>query len=138
MSPSREDYIKNIFKEIEMYGYAQNKSLSYYLEVAKPSVTDMIGKLKDDNLVYTENSKIFLTEEGLKIAKKLVSIHRLWEKFLREVLNYNRDNIHYQADLLEHATSDELFQALNKYLNYPKTCPHGRIIYLNQEKNSDD
>ena len=40
----------------------------------------MIGKLKDDNLVYTENSKIYLTEQGLKIGEKLISIHRLWEK----------------------------------------------------------
>lgn len=135
MSPSREDYIKNIFKGIENAGFAQNKDISNYLEVSKPSVTEMIGKLKDDDLVYTENSKIYLTEQGLKIGEKLISIHRLWEKFLEEVLDFPADQVHNQADLLEHVTSDELVKSLNKYLNYPKNCPHGRIIYINAKEN---
>lgn len=134
MSPNREDYIKNIFKGIEACGYSLNKDLSLYLEVSKPSVTEMIGKLKDDNLVYTENSKIYLSDEGLKIAKKLISKHRLWEKFLQEVLDYKASDVHEQAEKLEHATDDGLLEALNKYLSYPKKCPHGRTIYINIEK----
>ncbi|MFR6222469.1 MAG: metal-dependent transcriptional regulator, partial [Anaerococcus sp.] len=79
--------------------------------------------------------KIYLTEQGLKIGEKLISIHRLWEKFLEEVLDFPADKVHNQADLLEHVTSDELVESLNKYLNYPKNCPHGRIIYINAKEN---
>lgn len=78
MSPSKEDYIKNIFKDIEERGYSLNKDLSFYLKVSKPSVTEMIKKLSEEGLVYVENQKIYLTRDGEKIAKKLISIHRLW------------------------------------------------------------
>lgn len=133
MSPSREDYIKNIFKDIEERGYSQNKNLSYYLDVRKSSVTEMIKKLIEEGLVYQNKNKIYLTVEGEKIAKKLISIHRLWEYFLEKSLKLNEKTIHPQADLLEHVTTDELCERLNEYLEYPKKCPHGRKIYINIE-----
>ena len=52
-----------------------------------------------------------------------------------KVLDFPADQVHNQADLLEHVTSDELVESLNKYLNYPKNCPHGRIIYINAKEN---
>lgn len=133
MSPSKEDYIKNIFKDIEERGYSLNKDLSFYLKVSKPSVTEMIKKLSEEGLVYVENQKIYLTRDGEKIAKKLISIHRLWEQFLEKVLDFDEDEIHEQADLLEHATGDKLMESLNKHLDYPKICPHGQKVYINLE-----
>jgi len=134
MSPSKEDYIKNIFKDMEERGYSQNKDLSFYLKISKPSVTEMIKKLSDDGLVYVESQKIYLTNDGVKIAKKLISIHRLWESFLEIVLDFDENKVHGQADLLEHVTSDELMNSLNEHLGFPKTCPHGQKIYINLEK----
>ena len=69
MSPSKEDYIKNIFKDIERRGYSLNKDLSFYLKVSKPSVTEMIKKLSEEGLVYVENQKIYLTGDGGKSPK---------------------------------------------------------------------
>lgn len=137
MSPSKEDYIKNIFKDMEERGYSQNKNLSHYLKISKPSVTEMIKKLTEEGLVYLEGTKIYLTDEGEKVAKRLISIHRLWEYFLETVLDFDEEDVHSQADLLEHVTSDKLMDSLNKYMGYPKNCPHNQKIYLNLENDEE-
>lgn len=131
MSPSREDYIKVIFKLIEDHGSASNKQISRFLNISKPSVSEMIKKLTREGYVYVEGSAIRLTQWGLDEARKLLSKHRLWERFLKEELEYEGEDIHQQADLLEHVTSEKLLQALNRYLDYPKNCPHGSVIYEN-------
>lgn len=133
MTPSREDYIVNIFRQMEEEGHATNKWLSEHLHISKPSVTEMIQKLQDEKLVTTQGRKIYLTELGIEKAKRTLSKHRLWESFLQETLHFPKELVHYQADLLEHATTDELFHALNAYLNHPSRSPHGSIIYENEK-----
>ena len=132
MTPTKEDYISSIFKQIEDKGHATNIALSKYLGVSKPSVTEMVRRLKEEGYVYSEGRKLLLTEKGMDLGKKNVSIHRLWERFLKLELQYGDEDVHREADLLEHATSDKLLDAMNAYLGYPKTCPHGGRIYINE------
>lgn len=133
MSPNREDYIQAIFRLHEEYGFATNKDVAEMLGVSRPSVSEMTRKLRDDGLVKIERTKIVITQKGIEIAKNVISKHRLWEKFLQECLGFELEEVHEQADLLEHVTDDKLKEALNKFLDYPENSPHGNPIYENQK-----
>ena len=69
-----------------------------------------------------------LTEAGKKLAVKMMRRHRLWEMFLVQFLGYSWDEVHDEAENLEHVTSDELERRLDKLLAYPKVDPHGDPI----------
>ncbi|MDO5713531.1 MAG: metal-dependent transcriptional regulator [Tissierellia bacterium] len=131
MSPHREDYLKMIFELEKHCGYSSNKSISQGLGIAPASVTEMIRKLKDKDLVYSKGQKIYLTEEGNILAKQLLSRHRLWETFLMEKLGYLPSEVHHVAEILEHVTDETLINRLNDFLGKPKYCPHGGVIYKN-------
>ena len=134
MSPNREDYIQAIFRLHEEYGFATNKDVAEMLGVSRPSVSEMTRKLREDGLVKIERTKIVITQKGIEIAKDVISKHRIWEKFLNEYLDFDIDEVHEEADLLEHVTSDKLKNALNILLDYPKESPHGNPIYENKDK----
>lgn len=133
MKPHQEEYITTIFKLNARTGNASNKDISRWLKVAPSSVTEMTRKLERDGLVKHSHSKIELTEKGLLLAEKILSKHRLWELFLQQVLDYDWQDVHEQAKLLQYSTSDHLMEKLNKFLNYPPHCPHGGIIFLNDK-----
>ncbi|QZO76777.1 metal-dependent transcriptional regulator [Helcococcus kunzii] len=133
----REEYLISIFKICETGRDVSNKDLSEWLDLAPATVSEMVKKLKTEGLLKNEK-KISLSDEGIKIVKKVLSKHRLWEYFFTEVLDYNWKDVHSNAELFQSVTSDELFNKLNEHLGFPEYCPHGSIIYLNnEEKNSD-
>lgn len=137
MNSNRQDYILTVYRLSAEEGYTTNKEISEYFQISKASVSEMIKKLVVEGLVHLEKNRISLSEEGRKEAENLLSTHRIWEYFLTESLGMPKEAVHEQADLLEHATSKELKEALNRYLGYPAKCPHGQDIFINQtEKNS--
>ena len=129
MTPNKEDYLKLIF---ELGGYNKkinNKSIVAGLNVSAASVSEMISKLEKDGFVkHSPYQGVQLTDAGLKNASTLVRKHRLWEVFLVEHLNYSWNEVHVEAEVLEHVTSDALAKRLEAYLDYPTTCPHGGVI----------
>ncbi len=132
MSPNREDYIKTIFNQNEKNIMLNNKRLAELLDVSPASTSEMIRKLVESGHVERSSQKgLSLTEKGRAEAEVLVQKHRLWEVFLVEYLGYSWTEVHDDAEILEHSTSDKLARRLNHFLNYPKTCPHGEIIYGN-------
>lgn len=129
MTPMKEDYLKIIFELGGGRKKVSNKEISLGLGIAAGSVTEMISKLSAEGLVSHEPyAGISLTDKGIKYAAELVRKHRLWENFLAEKLNYNVADVHPEAELLEHETSDRLATALDNFLGHPETCPHGGII----------
>lgn len=130
--PERNEYLSTIFKLNESNKKITNKVLSQELGVSPPSVTEMLKKLREIGMLEDQKD-IALSKKGEDYAKEIVSKHRLWEYFLTESLDYNWEDVHNQAQLLQNVTSDKMFESLNEYLNYPKTCPHGGIIYTNHE-----
>ena len=129
MTPMKEDYLKIIFELGGGKKKVSNKDISLGLGIAAGSVTEMITKLADEGLVSHEPySGISLTPEGVKVAAELVRKHRLWESFLVDKLGYNVADVHPEAEVLEHKTSDRLAAALDNFLNHPKNCPHGGVI----------
>ncbi|MGJ0845483.1 metal-dependent transcriptional regulator [Tissierella praeacuta] len=129
MNISKEDYLKVIYELGGENDLVSNKDIATRLDISAPSVSEMIKKLLQDGFVeYTLYQGIRLTEYGTKEAKKIRNRHLLWEFFLVEKLGYNLDEIHEEAEKLEHVTSDILEERLDRYLNYPKECPHGSKI----------
>lgn len=125
----KEDYLKIIFELGGSHKKVSNKEISLGLGIAAGSVTEMISKLADEGLVVHEPyAGISLTAKGQKYAAELVRKHRLWETFLVDKLNYNFADVHPEAEVLEHQTSDRLASALDKFLGHPDHCPHGGVI----------
>lgn len=131
MSRSLEDYLKGIYtlKEKEQYS---NKNLAEYLNISPASVSEMIKKLEKDNYVKINGREIELSEKGYTIAENIIRKHRVWEVFLVEKLGFSLEEIHEEAEKLEHVTSEKLLEKLEQFLFYPKECPHGSPIYLSK------
>jgi len=124
-----EDYIKAIYAIGKDGGRATTSSLADHLRLADASVTDMLKKLSDRGLAtYERYQGAFLTPEGRSMALKIVRRHRLWEMFLVRHLGYSWDKVHSEAERLEHVTSDDLEERLDRALDYPTTDPHGDPI----------
>lgn len=135
MTPHREDYIKAIYNYNENKEKVTNKLLAESLEISPPSVSEMISKLIEAKILTKD--KVYgylLSEKGCLEAQRLINKHRLWEVFLVEHLGYTWDQVHDDAEVLEHATSDLLLDRLNEFLKYPTFCPHGSVIYGNESQ----
>ncbi|MDU2353588.1 MAG: metal-dependent transcriptional regulator, partial [Anaerococcus sp.] len=98
---------------------------------------EMLKKLKDQGLVKNSKENI-LTDSGLALTKKILSKHRLWEYFLEKELEFSWKDVHPIANNLQSVTDDELLDKLNAYLGYPDYCPHGSVIFINNESTSKD
>jgi len=129
MTPNREDYLKLILELGGDQSKINNKQIVSGLDISAASVSEMINKLVKENLVeHTPYQGVQLTEKGLENASSLVRRHRLWEVFLVEHLKYSWNEVHDDAEVLEHVTSETLAHHLNEYLEHPKHCPHGGMI----------
>lgn len=127
---SEENYLKTIFH----LSLGQNKGISTNaiaarIETKASSVTDMIKKLNDKNLIqYQKYQGVTLTNKGLHAAKMIVRKHRLWEVFLVDKLGFSWDEVHDVAEELEHIKSEKLINKLDSYLGFPTEDPHGDPI----------
>ncbi|GAA0359531.1 metal-dependent transcriptional regulator [Alkalibacterium iburiense] len=129
MTPNKEDFIKAIYELGGEEEVVSNKSLVQRLSISAASVTDMNTRLlKEDLITHIPYQGVKLTEKGLRIANQLKRKHRIWEVFLAEKLGYDWNEVHADADLLEHASSDLLIERLNVFLEEPTFDPHGGVI----------
>ena len=129
MTPNKEDYLKCIY-EIGTYLHKiTNKEIAARMQVSPPAVTEMIKRMKSENLILKDKERGYqLTEIGLQLVSELYRKHRLIEVFLVHHLDYTSDQIHEEAEVLEHTVSDLFVERLDKLLGFPKTCPHGGTI----------
>lgn len=129
ISPSKEDYLKAIHSLNGAHSNVSNKSIADLLSVSAASVSEMNARLVKENLItHIPYKGVCLTKEGIRSANLLIRKHRLWEVFLYEVLDFQWNEVHAEADRLEHASSDLLVERLNKFLDSPKYDPHGGLI----------
>lgn len=129
-SYAEENYLKVIYKlSVIDRKRVITKSIAEKISAKPSSVTDMIKKLAEKNLLnYKKYHGVKLTMAGEMIAIKIIRKHRLWEEFLSEYLGFKWDEVHDIAEELEHIDSDLLIEKLDKFLNYPKFDPHGDPI----------
>jgi DtxR family Mn-dependent transcriptional regulator len=128
-SENVENYLKRIYT-IELSGERVSTSLlSEKLQISPASVSEMVKRLAEQGSVkYTPYRGVELTERGRKRALGIIRRHRLWELFLVQVLNYGWDEVHDEAERLEHVTSALMEQRLDKFLGHPTIDPHGDVI----------
>lgn len=130
MTTSEENYIKVIYhlSLVSPKGVNTN-AIAGMLETKASSVTDMLKKLSDKELVsYQKYQGVTLTDSGLISAKMIVRKHRLWEVFLLEKLDFAWDEVHEIAEELEHIKSETLINKLDAFLEFPDFDPHGDPI----------
>lgn len=130
MTISEENYLKVIYHVslVAPKGVSTN-AIAGMLDTKASSVTDMLKKLADKNLVsYQKYQGVTLTDEGLHKAKMIVRKHRLWEVFLVEKLQFSWDEVHEIAEELEHIQSEPLIDKLDTFLGFPAFDPHGDPI----------
>ena len=134
MTPNKEDYLKCIYEIGTDMQKITNKEIAARMQVSPPAVTEMIKRMKSENLILKDKENGYLlTDIGLKLVSELYRKHRLIEVFLVHHLDYTSDQIHEEAEVLEHTVSDLFVERLDKLLGFPKTCPHGGTIPVKGE-----
>lgn len=128
-SPSVEDYVRTIYGLSERGVTVTNATLTSRLGLSPSSVSGMINKLDQLGLVtHVRYRTVELTPEGKRLAYDVLRRHRLIELFLVEELDYTWDEVHREADALEHAASDDLIEHIAAKLGHPTHDPHGDPI----------
>lgn len=128
-SVSEENYIKCIYHLEQVSQNVSTTALSSELKTRPASVTDMLKKLEQKQLLSHE--KYYgcrLTPKGRALALSVIRRHRLWEFFLTEKLGFGWEEVHDIAEHLEHVQSAALTQKLDAYLGFPRFDPHGDPI----------
>ncbi len=130
LSKSEENYLKAIFHlSTKSNKVISTNAIAQQLETKASSVTDMVKKLSDKELVlYVKYQGVSLTKSGTEIAINVIRKHRLWEVLLVEKLNFNWDEVHEVAEQLEHIQSKKLVNEIDAFLGFPKYDPHGDPI----------
>lgn len=124
-----EDTLKAICLLEEEKGRAGTTVLARHLGVSGASITEMLKRLSAGGLVtYEPYRGVALTPQGRRLALRMLRRHRLWEMFLARHLGLGWDEIHDEAERLEHATSDLLERRIDRVLGYPRIDPHGDPI----------
>ena len=129
-STSVGDYLKAVWElAVDSGGVASTKDVAARLSVSPASVSNMFARLQEMGLVRYERYRgATLTERGRKEALRLVRRHRLIEIFLLEHLGYDWQEVHDEAERLEHAVSDGFTERLAALLGHPDHDPHGDPI----------
>ena len=128
---SVEDYLKAVFELTRNGGRASTTDLAEMLEVTPASVTGMVQKLSATHpplLEYRKHKGVALTRDGEKVALETIRHHRLIEMFLQETLGYRWDEVHKEADRLEHVISEDFEERVAHFLGDPTHDPHGDPI----------
>lgn len=129
LTEAGEEYIETIYKMSLEGGPVIAARLAERMKVSPPTVADMLKRLSDNGYVQASRREgVRLTKKGTDAAETLVRRHRLWERFLTDVLGLNWDEVHEEACKLEHAMSPQVEEKLAEILGHPETCPHGYPI----------
>ena len=129
-SAKMEDYLKAVYEIKQREGEpVSTSSVAELLEVTPPTVTSMMEKLEERELIEREKySGAHLTREGETVALEVLRHHRLLETYLAEQLGYDWTEVHDEADRLEHHISEEFERRVAQQLGEPEIDPHGDPI----------
>ena len=128
-SEAVEDYLKTVFHLTTASGPVTSSTLAGRLGVSAPTASAMLRRLESSDLVQRSTGhQVELTEHGRRHALSVVRRHRLLEMFLTEVLDVPWDEVHDEAEVLEHALSARLEERIDALLGRPTRDPHGDPI----------
>jgi DtxR family Mn-dependent transcriptional regulator len=129
LTDAMQDYVKEIYK-LRLEGKrATTSAVAERLGVRPPSVTAMVKRLSALGLAeHAPYRGVELTPAGERVALEIIRHHRLLELYLTQALGLSLDEVHSEADRLEHALSEELEARIDRSLGYPTHDPHGDPI----------
>jgi len=128
---STQDYLKNIYDLTENGENASTNALAAKLNISAPSVTGMIKKLssaKPPLVEYQKHQGVTLTKDGRRAALEVIRHHRLLEMWLVQTLGYSWDEVHEEAERLEHVISEDFERRIAAAMGDPIRDPHGDLI----------
>lgn len=129
LGPAVQDYLKAIYKITSADHRCTPSLLAERMGVSPAAITKMAKRLQELKLVnYTRSQDLTLTPAGEKIALEIIRHHRLLEVYLKEALGYTWDQVHSEAEKLEHVISEEFEEKIDRLLGYPTRDPHGDPI----------
>jgi len=131
LTPSIQDYLKQIYALNEAGVPAGTKELAARLNIAPASVTGMVQKLASATpalILYKKHQGVTLTPNGRRAALEVIRHHRLLEAYLVQVLGYSWDEVHDEACRLEHVISEDFEARIARALGNPSRDPHGDLI----------
>jgi DtxR family Mn-dependent transcriptional regulator len=128
-TPAEEEYLQSLFWLQEAGLPMTGANLSRAMQLSAPTVHEMVGRLERDGYITRASDRsISFTESGAAHAEGIVRRHRLIERFLTDVLGIPWDEVHEEAERLEHAMSPVLEERMRAAIGDAKTCPHGHPI----------
>jgi DtxR family Mn-dependent transcriptional regulator len=126
---AEEEYLQTLFWLHEAGLAMTGANVARAMQLSAPTVHEMIGRLERDGYITRAADKsISFTDSGRRHAEEIVRRHRLIERFLTDVLGIPWDEVHEEAERLEHAMSPVLEQRMLAAIGDAKTCPHGHPI----------
>ena len=129
VTSSMEDYLKAAYRLEQDGGAVTTLRMAEELGLSGPSVTNMVKRLDELKLVvHNRYHGIALTPSGRSVALEVIRHHRLLELYLSEALGFTLDEVHAEAERLEHHVSEELESRIEQVLGFPQFDPHGDPI----------
>jgi DtxR family transcriptional regulator, Mn-dependent transcriptional regulator len=123
---AEEEYLQTMFWLMEAELPITGANIARAMQLSAPTVHEMIGRLEQDGYVTRDDDRsLAFTEDGRNHAEEIVRRHRLIERFLTDVLGIPWDEVHEEAERLEHAMSPTLEERMLAAIGDAKTCPHG-------------
>jgi DtxR family transcriptional regulator, iron-dependent repressor len=126
---AEEEYLQIIYWLMEAELPITGANIARAMQVSPPAVHEMVGRLEQDGYVTRrEDKSLEFTSNGLQQAEQIVGRHRLIERFLTDVVGIAWDDVHEEAEKLEHAMSPAFEKWMMSTVGDAKTCPHGHPI----------
>lgn len=126
---TKENYLKAIYFLDQKDPNISVTAIANELQLSKPTVNDMVKKLKAKGwLKYERYKPLKLTDAGRKTAALIIRKHRLTEMFLVQVMGFGWEEVHEIAEEIEHVNSDKFFDRMDEILGFPTADPHGSPI----------
>ncbi|MBJ7521639.1 MAG: metal-dependent transcriptional regulator [Solirubrobacteraceae bacterium] len=130
---AEEEYLQTLFWLYEAGLPMTGANVARAMQLSAPTVHEMIGRLERDGYITrAANKSISFTDSGVEHAEQIVRRHRLIERFLTDVLGIPWNEVHEEAERLEHAMSPVLEERMLAAIGDAKTCPHGHPINVGQ------
>jgi DtxR family transcriptional regulator, Mn-dependent transcriptional regulator len=130
---AEEEYLESLFWLFEAGLPMTGANLARAMQLSAPTVHEMLGRLERDGYIARNAERtIEFTDQGRAHAEKLVSRHRMIERFLTDVVGVPWDDVHEEAEKLEHAMTPRFEAYVRSSVGEAKTCPHGHPIRVGQ------
>lgn len=132
VSQTVEDYLKSLLRLSDFHEeyFVPMGILAKHLGLTAGTITTMVKRFVEDGWIeYQPRKGCRLTEEGLSLALQQQRKHRLIEYFLTKSLMMDIEDVHREAEVLEHALSDKVLAYMDEFLGFPKKDPHGQPIF---------